>query len=627
MAVSLGNNLMALRALRRLAENSAGLARTSERLSSGMRINRASDDAAGLALSSSLQANSRIYSQAIRNGNDGISALNIADGGLDQLSSLVTRMKELATQAANGSYSASQRRSLDSEAQRLKSEFERIQATTTFNGLSLLTNNQSQLSLQLGVGFHGKLNINVGIQGTGSSGSSSSSELFSEFEWSASTTEVSYGYAVGDVDGDGDGDYVTETDGNGTLTLRLWNGSSYDAATEFRSGSGEQVQGMALGDLTNDGQDDLVVSYANGDVEVFIASGGDLISNGVVQVSGGINSDLRPVIADMDGDGFRDVVVAAGQNIDMLINNQAGELQFFDSTAAGSIITHLVVGEFNGDSDVDVMVSRQGTSELFLHRGAGGGSLAGALGTGINAFGKFAAMGSNIVALESQAEISVWENIGGNFVKGASFGGSETMTEVSVGDVNGDSILDIVAADATAGFTVLVAEDGGSSYTYTASLSAPFGSGALKDILAYDTNDDGLMDFYGRDDLTNQGIGGLSVAYTTTADGQTIIALEDFNLLNAASARFALTTLDSALEKVTATRGNIGAALARVDSALAAIVALRDNYQQSASRIQDADIAFESANYTRFQILQQTAASVLAQANQVPSLSLLLLNS
>lgn len=618
---------MALRALRRLAENSAGLARTSERLSSGMRINRASDDAAGLAVASALQANSRIYSQAIRNANDGISALNIADGGLEQLSSLVTRMKELATQAANGSYSAAQRRSMDTEAQRLKSEFERIQATTTFNGHSLISNNQSELSLQLGVGFHGKLNINVGIQGTGTSGSASTTYDFGGYDWSPSTGEASFGYAVGDVDGDGDGDYVTETDGLGTLTLRLWDGSAYGAANEFQSFTGQTVQGMAMGDLTGDNLDDLVVAYDTGYIEVFQASGGSLSSLGGFWASGGINAGTRPLIVDVDGDSLMDVVVAAGQNIDVMAGDGTGQLFHMSSRGTGSMVTRIVAADYNNDSNIDLVASRQGTTNLYFYAGNGGTSFAAGVATGVSGAARFAQMGTNLVVLGTSQSGAVFTSDGdGTFTQGPTFGSAfSAMNDLAVGDVNGDSVLDIVASDSGGGFTTFLAQNGGASYSFHSQFAPPW-SGNVFDIQAYDINNDGLMDFYGRDEFTSVGAAGLSSATISSTDTtQTVIALQSFSLLSAASARSALTTLDSALDKVTATRSTIGAALSRIGSATAAIGALRDNYQQSASRILDADIAFESANYVRSQILQQTAASVLAQANLVPSLALTLL--
>lgn len=150
MKITLGNNIASLQAQRRLNESSNTLARVSERLASGLRINSASDDAAGLAISSSLQSESRLMTQALRNINDGISMLSIADAALDELSKVVVRIKELAEQAANGVYSGTQRAALDAEAQALRNEYNRVIESTTFNDRSLFTSTES-LYLQVGI--------------------------------------------------------------------------------------------------------------------------------------------------------------------------------------------------------------------------------------------------------------------------------------------------------------------------------------------------------------------------------------------------------------------------------------------------------------------------------------------
>lgn len=97
-----------------------------------MRINRASDDAAGLAISSALGADARVYAQAMRNANDGISALNITQGAAGQLTNVLIRLRELATSASNGTNSLKQRRSLDEEALALTNEFNRISIRACF---------------------------------------------------------------------------------------------------------------------------------------------------------------------------------------------------------------------------------------------------------------------------------------------------------------------------------------------------------------------------------------------------------------------------------------------------------------------------------------------------------------
>ena len=116
-ALSLNSNLAALRAERSLNGSSAELSSTLERLASGKRINQASDDAAGLAVSSALNTKARVYTQAVRNVNDGISFLNVADGATSALKDILFRLRELSTQSSNGTFSNTQRQSIDKESQ------------------------------------------------------------------------------------------------------------------------------------------------------------------------------------------------------------------------------------------------------------------------------------------------------------------------------------------------------------------------------------------------------------------------------------------------------------------------------------------------------------------------------
>ena len=149
MAVTIGSNIASLQAQRRLSLANDQLGRTYERLSSGQRINRASDDAAGLAIADALRSDMRVAAVAIRNANDGISTIAIADAALSQIGNVLTRMAELAEQSANGVFSVTQRSALQNEFTALASEIERIAVTTEFNGVKLLSSG-NQLTLQVG---------------------------------------------------------------------------------------------------------------------------------------------------------------------------------------------------------------------------------------------------------------------------------------------------------------------------------------------------------------------------------------------------------------------------------------------------------------------------------------------
>ena len=151
MSISIGSNVTSLQAQRRLDTTGGKLSQAFNKLSSGYRINRGEDDAAGLAIAESLKAQSRIAGQALRNTNDGISTIAIADGALGEVGNILSRLAELASQAANGTLSTTQRSVVSNEFVALSSEIERIAAVTEFNGIKLLSGT-SNVVIQVGTG-------------------------------------------------------------------------------------------------------------------------------------------------------------------------------------------------------------------------------------------------------------------------------------------------------------------------------------------------------------------------------------------------------------------------------------------------------------------------------------------
>jgi flagellin len=166
MAITIGNNIASLQAQRKLSVSTQSLERVYERLSSGQRINKAADDAAGLAIADSLRAQQRVAAVAIRNANDGVSTIAIADGALSEIGSTLTRLAELAEQSANGVFSVVQRSALQNEFVSLASEIERIAVTTTFNGVKLLSGG-GNITLQVGFDSASTSQIEIrNVQGT-----------------------------------------------------------------------------------------------------------------------------------------------------------------------------------------------------------------------------------------------------------------------------------------------------------------------------------------------------------------------------------------------------------------------------------------------------------------------------
>src|SRR5215216_8078666 len=149
MSLRIQNNVEAFNAHRNLSGTEGGLARSMERLSSGFRINRAADDAAGLAISEKLRGQIKGLEQAQRNAHDAISLVQTAEGSLTEVHAMLQRIRELAVQFKNGSLSSSDRLAIQSEVNMLASEIERIGSTAQFNGIQLLNTAQT-ISFQVG---------------------------------------------------------------------------------------------------------------------------------------------------------------------------------------------------------------------------------------------------------------------------------------------------------------------------------------------------------------------------------------------------------------------------------------------------------------------------------------------
>ena len=168
MALKIFNNPSSINAQRLLAANSERLAKSVERISSGVRINKASDDAAGLAVSEALRSDIRAMRQAMRNANDGISMINVTEGALNEQSSILIRLRELASQSSTGTVGSTERQTIQLEFNSLRNEVDRITESTTFNGQGLIDGAlasgiaaANQVVLQIGINSNSNSQINL----------------------------------------------------------------------------------------------------------------------------------------------------------------------------------------------------------------------------------------------------------------------------------------------------------------------------------------------------------------------------------------------------------------------------------------------------------------------------------
>ncbi len=615
MTVKIGSNVHSLKAQRSLEEATSQLSSVYEKLSSGQRINKASDDAASLAIADSLRANSRVFNQAVRNLNDGISVVSIADGAISQLSNLTTRILELAEQAANGTYSAIQRAALDKEAQALSDEYSRIIQSTEFNGIKILDGDYANgLILQGGFGTQGILSGSLGAtKGSG------------QFEVASNSVIIGLNSSLVDINGDGFIDIVSQTlvrfgDGTGAFGAAISAGNV---------GTGTQVV-----DLNSDGFLDRIgssgVTLGNGD-----GTFGQIVSLGFV-----ITNAYETSTGDFNGDGKLDLVVgtydSGGYSQSLLIFSGNGDGTFALSQTLGTSLTPgpaaFVTGDFNSDGIDDIATTGDSYRNIFLGSRSNGMTQA---GTHQLNFGN----DSDIISFDANGDghldivgggggtnitIALGNGLGGfgtpSQITGATVNGRASLV---YGDFNHDGRIDFASggtSDFEDGINIFLNQgDGTFSGTALQNSSLLF-SFSIK---AGDINGDGVVDIlaYGSDGITNK------TELLTGSNVEGTGLLLDFSLKTRSGALQTITLMNQKIQQLASQRSTIGAFESRLSIASSNLRSQSEQMQAAESRIRDIDVAQASSELTRKQILQQLAASVLSQTNLQPQIALSLLAS
>lgn len=676
--LSLSSNIASLKAKQSLSRATESISSIYEKLSSGLRINKASEDAAGLSVSMSLASDKRIYNQAVRNLNDGLSALNIADSSAESLSIIVTRLQELAEQSSNGTLSSGQREALDAEAQALADEYERITSGTTFNGIHLLDGSSSKISLQAGYGCNAGLSFQLAESGSSGTeaevqGGDVAAGTFTELV-SYDPTNTGYAMSLVDLDKDGALDMVTAGAtrdlGAGVVEVRIGNGDgTFGEVVQYAAEPGV-TSDFSLADLNNDGKLDMVsVGYlgleAGSCATVRIGNGdgtfGEATTYSWIEGWGGY-SNLQ--LSDVNNDNKYDLVTMNGEGA-VTIRSGLGDGSFAAETTSFALSPgHFSLGDLNDDGNTDFIYVENGTGILNVAMGNGDGTFGAAVQYGSGLLGRPKLVDINndgnldVVAGESYGRYSAFKaNLGvllgqgdGTFAEAVKYSGDLFRRDTfSVADLNSDGNLDIITCgmgDSVNG--AISTRFGKGDGTFEDAILSPatayyfiqFNSSALGDLdndgflelaASYQAmrDDDGI--YWGATRIFTPDItAGVSEAggpETTGVQTSIVPAVGAFSLKTRADSLAALPVFQETLDRLSVFRGNIGAFESRIAAALATARTTALQYSAAESRIKDIDMAESVSVLMREEIIQNSAATVLAQANQTPALALILLGN
>ncbi len=626
MPVTIASNIASLGAQRQLGKVTESLGNTFERLSSGMRINKASDDAAGLAIATSLRNDTRVFTQAIRNVSDGISLTSIAAGALEQLRDIATRQIELAASAANGTFSFQQRRSLDREADALSKEWNRIVQSTTFNGVRVLDLSNPTTTIQAGYGSEASLGVSVGAELARTVGVGT----FNTANVSGININVG-GTLLADFNSDGNLDLVATHRGTSSVNVALGTGSgTFTSVTTLVAGASNNgsFNEIVATDFNSDGIVDLAITSATTNtIQIYRGNNNGTFRAALTVSSFGLTGGYSLKGGDLNQDGKEDLVVGNGTSgIQALYGNGDGTFSLGFSFASTSI-GHVETLDINNDGRLDIVSSGNFADSFHVFMNQGSGSFSTAVVTlSINTHftriskGDFNGDGNDDLAMANyegaQDNVVMFVSNGdGTFRAPVSIQTGTTSYDVKVDDFNNDGYDDVLANTITSGQQIVFSNGDG---TFRAAVTVAASGGGYSTATG-DLNGDGLKDFV---------LGfnpGVSVFLSTSTTKSTLT--QKFDLFSQATARESLTLVTSALQRVGSELGRIGASQARLGVALNNLAQSREAYSGAISRIMDVDIGEATSSMIQKTILQKTGAAVLAQANIQPQIALQLLRS
>ncbi len=576
MGMVVRSNIMAVNSQRQLGMNNSQVSKALEKLSSGYRINRAGDDASGLAISEKMKSQIKGLDTASLNAQDGISLVQTAEGALTEVHNMLNRMTELATRSANGINEDLNRESLQLEVDKLQEEIDRISQSTNFNGIKLLDGS-------LGGG-------NVSANGTSFTGANDISKF--------SSAEVVTGAASGVS-------FTAVTSASATETFVIdgqkleidW--SKGDAKKFLESIT--SVNGSTTAIATEAGKE-----WANKLTELF----NNQIKEQGLKGSVKITFDGSKFSLKSENKGSDSEFSFSGSTLTEA-EKSLGSLLFGGSTTAGDPITSIISkagNEYNGNTIA-------GGSQFQMD--INGTKVTVTVVTQITKTSSQTVVNMSTVAANLQTDIQAAVN---------AYNTAMGLTPGTYDKASG--LTGLTASD----FTVEAADDGGFLIKY---------NGDVEDV-KFSFNDIGEKDIAASLGLANGssmagGNRGLILQIGDTADSFNQIAVSVANMsslgIGVASvdiskregAASAIDTIRAAIDKVSEQRAVLGATQNRLEYTINNLDTASENLQSANSRIRDTDMAKMMMEYTKVNVLTQSAQAMLAQANQQPQSVLQLL--
>ncbi|CUJ63293.1 flagellin [Achromobacter xylosoxidans] len=564
MAAVINTNYLSLVAQNNLNKSQSALGTAIERLSSGLRINSAKDDAAGMAISNRFTSNVRGLTQAARNANDGISLAQTTEGAASEVTTHLQRVRELTVQAANGSYSQEQLDSIQDEIKQRMADIDRISQQTDFNGVKVLSSNAKPLTLQVGANDGETITLNL-------------SEISSK----------TLGLNGFNVNGKGVIDNTKASVNNllaaGAPTPAAATPNDYVVTTTFAKVSAEQ----AFAKLENGNTVTVAGATAAANVTYTYDAANDNFTfdnKTTTATLGALVTSLTPATGTVTGTYTNKGTAAATFEVDAAGNVTIGGKAAF-LTTTGELTTNNAAGTVPAASLTNILTAtgKAAANDATLSIG---GKVYNSSGTAgevhyvdtkskdavLTAF-KAGPVNSNVVLGDGLASVTL------AFTSGQS-------TDTYVDDAGEFTKI-------TGGtFTTTYTND---PTTGTVTVKAGTGTGAYAPKIGATV----YMSSSGK--LTTE---------TTSKGDKTTDPLK---------------TLDAAFNVLNKLTGELGAVQNRLESTIANLNNVINNLSGARSRILDADYATEVSNMSKAQILQQAGTSVLAQANQVPQTVLSLL--